>query len=151
MIRRKSRKKSKIERKKRERGALSRETIRRRRIPLRIFQRDGFKCRICGREKTTFNAHHLIPFSHCPSLRGDLLNFITVCEDCHKKICHNGDFRSINLNISVQYILENLKYKRVVPNRRHFLDYLKRYERKYPEVIKTLESKRVRPRRKKVV
>lgn len=51
-----------------------------------IFARDGYTCRICGSRGGKLNAHHKKKWSEYPSLRYDLSNGITLCEDCHKKI-----------------------------------------------------------------
>jgi len=122
----------------------TREVLKRQRLSLKIFKRDKFTCRICGATDTELNAHHLVPYSHSPELRADPINMLTVCTDCHLKHCHNNDFHSINLDISVKYIIENLRRRRLVINRDHFIDYFSRYKdkKKFMEVKDILRRKR---------
>ena len=53
---------------------------------LQIFERDNFKCFLCGNSKITLNAHHVIyidgydPWDY----KDELL--VTLCEKCHAEI-----------------------------------------------------------------
>ena len=49
----------------------------------RVFERDGFKCRICF-AKGTQNAHHIKTYRKFPKLRYELSNGITLCSTCHR-------------------------------------------------------------------
>jgi 5-methylcytosine-specific restriction endonuclease McrA len=51
-----------------------------------VFLRDKFTCRVCGKVGGKLNAHHIKRYAQEPSLRTDLRNGITLCEDCHKEI-----------------------------------------------------------------
>jgi len=51
---------------------------------LRIFQRDGWRCRRCGDTKNTLVVHHLKYTTKYPWNEPDK-NLITWCERCHKK------------------------------------------------------------------
>jgi hypothetical protein len=51
-----------------------------------VFERDGFKCQICGQVGGVLNAHHIKEFSKYPDLRYEVNNGITLCEDCHKNL-----------------------------------------------------------------
>lgn len=61
---------------------------------MRIFKRDGFKCRICGRKPADYtdielHIHHIQPFGN-----GGLTedgNLITLCHTCHKGLEPHGD------------------------------------------------------------
>lgn len=52
----------------------------------KVFERDNYKCQICGVWHTTKNiihAHHIRQFALYPELRTELSNGITVCKKCH--------------------------------------------------------------------
>ena len=52
---------------------------------LEIFERDGFKCKMCEKEKPELHVHHKYyifgkePWDHPRSL------LVTLCKDCHEK------------------------------------------------------------------
>lgn len=47
------------------------------------FQRDGFRCRICGERGGKLNAHHIWPFQRFRDRIFDPTNLITLCKACH--------------------------------------------------------------------
>jgi|GEM_PF-1680825 hypothetical protein len=51
---------------------------------LRVYERDGFACRCCGRTDKTLHAHHshYHPYSDGP-WDYDMDTIITLCADCH--------------------------------------------------------------------
>lgn len=51
-----------------------------------VFERDGYRCAICGKVGGRLNAHHIKPFARYPDLRLDIDNGITLCEECHKEV-----------------------------------------------------------------
>ena len=51
-----------------------------------VFERDGYRCAICGEVGGRLNAHHIKPFAKYPDLRLDIDNGITLCEECHKEV-----------------------------------------------------------------
>ncbi len=51
------------------------------RIRLEVMQRDGFKCKCCGDEKTTLNVHHLKYHGEPWEAPPDELE--TLCDSCH--------------------------------------------------------------------
>ena len=48
-----------------------------------VFERDGFKCKICGKVGGELNAHHIKQYAFHPELRLDIDNGITLCKECH--------------------------------------------------------------------
>jgi transposase len=46
------------------------------------FERDDYRCRICG-ERGRLNAHHIWPFQRFPERMYDVNNLVTLCKDCH--------------------------------------------------------------------
>ena len=52
----------------------------------KVFERDGYKCQICGQIGGTLNAHHIKPYKDYPDLRHDVNNGVTLCKTCHKKV-----------------------------------------------------------------
>ncbi|MBW1812078.1 MAG: HNH endonuclease [Deltaproteobacteria bacterium] len=52
---------------------------------LKIYERDNFTCQSCGQKGGKLNAHHQFMWSEYPSLRYELWNGITLCEECHKQ------------------------------------------------------------------
>ena len=57
----------------------------------KVFERDGFKCVICGQVGGTLNAHHIRSFKKYPNLRLVVDNGVTLCEGCHKRVHKEKD------------------------------------------------------------
>jgi len=53
-----------------------------------IYERDNYTCLVCNNKNSKLNVHHLYNFIDHPTLRLELENGITICEDCHKEF-HN--------------------------------------------------------------
>lgn len=56
-------------------------------IRVKVYQRDGFKCRACGRSRPAvpkLNAHHILLLRLSQS--NDPRNLITLCDACHREI-----------------------------------------------------------------
>ena len=56
------------------------------RIRLLVFQRDGFKCRICGNSAMELHAHHTIYDRELEPWEGNPDWIITLCTACHSNI-----------------------------------------------------------------
>src|SRR5690606_11540357 len=50
---------------------------------LEVFQRDGFKCVVCGNDKKTLHVHHKKYNGDPWDVSSDFL--VTICEICHAK------------------------------------------------------------------
>ena len=50
----------------------------------RVFRRDHYTCRGCGKIGCYITAHHIKSFAHFPKLRFITKNGLTLCEECHK-------------------------------------------------------------------
>ncbi len=48
----------------------------------KVFERDKFTCQGCGK-MGYITAHHIKSFAHYLKLRYEIINGITLCEDCH--------------------------------------------------------------------
>jgi 5-methylcytosine-specific restriction endonuclease McrA len=50
----------------------------------KVFERDNFRCQVCGQKGSTIlNAHHLDGYHWCIEKRTDVDNGVTLCEGCH--------------------------------------------------------------------
>ena len=58
----------------------------------KVFERDHYTCKACGRKGGEINAHHIKHFAKFPELRLELSNGVTLCKKCHKKV-HRGDIK----------------------------------------------------------
>jgi len=50
----------------------------------RVFERDDWTCRYCQSRGGKLHAHHILSFAQEPDFRLDLVNGLTLCEECHK-------------------------------------------------------------------
>lgn len=55
-----------------------------------VFERDDYTCQKCGKRGGDIHAHHELSFSDYPELRVEILNGMTLCVSCHRKI-HRKD------------------------------------------------------------
>jgi hypothetical protein len=56
---------------------------------LEVFNRDDFKCVLCGDANETLHAHHTFYEKDCEPWEYDTKHIKTLCESCHEKI-HGG-------------------------------------------------------------
>lgn len=52
----------------------------------KVFERDGYTCRRCGKKGGRLNAHHIERWAENCRKRYDVSNGVTLCEKCHKDI-----------------------------------------------------------------
>jgi hypothetical protein len=71
-------------------------------LRLRVFERDGWKCRACGETSKTLNAHHPVyhPFSEGP-WDYELDSIITLCSECHSDEHSGLDSSKANVLIAL--------------------------------------------------
>jgi len=65
------------------------ETTRDRYIEVHAF------CEYCGRARSTV-VHHVVPFHEDPERELDVANFLALCDQCHLRQAHLGDFKAWN-------------------------------------------------------
>lgn len=53
---------------------------------LEIMQRDNWKCKLCGDEKTTLNVHHILYIKGLDPWEYDNKHLTTLCEECHNEV-----------------------------------------------------------------
>jgi len=51
----------------------------------RVFERDNYTCKDCGRRGCYLEAHHIKGWAKHPKSRYDINNGLTLCLECHKK------------------------------------------------------------------
>jgi hypothetical protein len=66
-------------------NALVRTSDRYKQWRIKVFKRDSFTCRKCGKNKSPIEAHHIKPFYKYEKLRFWVSNGITLCVSCHIK------------------------------------------------------------------
>lgn len=52
----------------------------------KVFERDNYTCRICGKVGGDLNAHHIKPWKKYPEKRYEVENGLTLCVECHRNI-----------------------------------------------------------------
>lgn len=50
----------------------------------KVFKRDNYSCRECGKRGCYLEAHHIKSFSEYPKYRFDINNGMTLCRECHQ-------------------------------------------------------------------
>lgn len=51
-----------------------------------VYERDKWTCKSCEKVGGELRAHHILPFSKYPSMRLEINNGITLCEECHDRL-----------------------------------------------------------------
>lgn len=75
--------------------------------------RDKYICQACNEKKDGhLHAHHILPYWICEDAFYDLDNLITLCSDCHKEVGHLGDWRSFNIDLVTDNLLQKYSFHR---------------------------------------
>ncbi len=61
-----------------------------------VFKRDNYTCKLCNKNKTFLNAHHLDNYASNKEKRCDLNNGITLCKECHYLFHNTYGYRDNN-------------------------------------------------------
>jgi hypothetical protein len=69
----------------------------RRTMSKKVFERDGYKCQLCGNTNEYLHADHIKSWSRYPELRFDLNNCRTLCKKCHYQITYYRPLLDENL------------------------------------------------------
>jgi hypothetical protein len=75
-----------------------------------VFERDNYSCIACGSTDTTLHAHHILNYASNPTLRVDVDNGVTLCENCHVEFHKTFG----NRNNDQRQLDEFIKYKSAV-------------------------------------
>ena len=67
----------------------------------KIFNRDNYTCKCCGKKGGRLQAHHIKGYKKYPKLRYELNNGITLCIKCHQKTDNYG-YRSAKRRIATE-------------------------------------------------
>jgi len=51
----------------------------------KVYERDGYRCVLCGRFNLRLDPHHILPKSLFPKLKYIISNGATLCRRCHRK------------------------------------------------------------------
>lgn len=49
-----------------------------------VYERDDYRCRLCGQKSKQLEAHHIIPIWARPDLALNMANLVTLCRACHR-------------------------------------------------------------------
>lgn len=71
-----------------------------------VFKRDNYTCQKCGKHGGLLNAHHLQNYADFLSLRYDVNNGITFCDNCHKTFHKKYGYRHTTNKQVIQYLSE---------------------------------------------
>ena len=70
----------------------------------RVFKKDNYTCRKCGKVGWTLNAHHIENFPTKKELRFKTSNGITFCKMCHKEFHNRYGLKNNNLEQVKEFI-----------------------------------------------
>ena len=58
------------------------------RLRLEIFERDGFRCRLCHHDKHTLHIHHIEYAAGVEPWNSERTDLLTLCAHCHGNVVH---------------------------------------------------------------
>lgn len=64
-----------------------------------VFKKDNHTCRLCNARGGKLHAHHIKKWSTHKEVRTDVNNGVTLCQDCHLNIVHQGNFKNEPLDL----------------------------------------------------
>ena len=75
-------------------GGITRESVQLRReispeLRKSVYQRDGFRCKLCQKVGGQLTLHHKIPLYADKTKNTDADNLVTLCRECHRKVNNN--------------------------------------------------------------
>lgn len=80
------------------------------------FERDGYKCKVCGESSKPLDAHHITDRTLMPNGGYVMENGITLCPECHEKaeVFHSTGTSSAGFSPDDMYVLIGSSYERAV-------------------------------------
>jgi len=78
-----------------------------------VYVRDNYVCQICNK-KGKLNAHHIESYRDNPSLRTEINNGITMCEDCHISFHVKYGYGNNTMEQLVEFSLDSTELRQLV-------------------------------------
>lgn len=115
---------------------------------LEVFERDGFKCRLCSDSETTLHVHHKQYITGREPWEYEDSNFETLCSDCHYLIEAIGEQRNMVrvlkspvFNVPDLIVMIAFFYSEDAKENMCWLLYFDKKERRLTDLVTIRESK----------